>query len=104
MGTGNNWKGRQETFDAVNAETTSGLTPLKKFSGGNGISVTVWKNSAKSKQGPFTYYAVQLQRRYQDSQGKWQTANTLREAHMPIAIDLLTQAQRFVANESKLQG
>ena len=53
--------------------------PEKKFSTG-AISATIWKNNGKSKKTgePVEFRTIQIDRRYTDKEGNWQSTNSLR--------------------------
>jgi len=75
--------------------------PEKKFSTG-AISATVWTNVRTDKDGKvFETKTVNLQRRYTDKNGEWQTSNSLRLKDLPKARLVLEEAfKHLVLNES----
>lgn len=74
--------------------------PEKKFVAG-AISATIWKNEAKSKKGEdLEFNTVNLQRSYQDKDGKWQTTSTLRVNDLPKAKLVLDRAYEYLVLKS----
>ena len=70
--------------------------PEKKFSTG-AISVAIWKNQAKSKEGQDgEYYTVSLQRSYKDKNDKWQTTSSLRVNDLPKASLVINKAFEYL--------
>ena len=78
--------------------------PEKKFSTG-AISATVWKNTRQDKDGKdFETKTVNLQRRYTDTKGDWQSTNSLRLNDLPKARLVLDEAYRYlVLNREEVQ-
>ena len=75
--------------------------PEKRFSTG-GIVATVWKNQRQQSDGKsFDYNTVNLQRRYADKQGKWQSTSSLRINDLPKAALLLEEAYKFLIMRSE---
>ena len=72
--------------------------PEKKFRAG-AISVTVWNNEGRSKEGmPITYRTVRVERRYKDKNGDWQSANSLRLNDIPKAVVALCSAYGYLVS------
>ena len=70
--------------------------PAKKFSTG-AISATVWKNSRVGKDGKkFETCTVNLQRRYANKNGEWQSTNSLRVSDLPKAALVLEEAFKYL--------
>ncbi len=70
--------------------------PEKKFSTG-AVSATVWKNRRKGKDGQvFETHTVNLQRRYADSNGNWQSTSSLRIGDLPKAALVLEEAFKYL--------
>jgi len=70
--------------------------PEKKFSTG-AISATVWKNARVGKDGKvFETRTVNLQRRYTDKSGKWQSTNSLRLNDLPKAALVIEEAFKYL--------
>lgn len=70
--------------------------PEKKFTTG-AISATVWKNQHVSKDGKvFETRTINLQRRYADRKGEWQSTNTLRVSDLPKAALVLEEAYKYI--------
>jgi hypothetical protein len=70
--------------------------PEKKFSTG-AISATVWKNIRTGKDGKvFESRTVNLQRRYTDKTGQWQTTSSLRLNDLPKAALVLEEAYKYI--------
>lgn len=71
--------------------------PIKKFSA-TPIQVAVWENSRTNKEGKsFESYTVSLDKRYKDSDGKWQSSNSLRVSEIPKAMIALHKAYEYLA-------
>ena len=71
--------------------------PEKKFVSG-AIVATIWKNPAKNGG---SFRTVQLQRRYTDTQGRWQSTDSLRPNDLPKATLLLNKVFEFVSLETE---
>lgn len=72
------------------------MKPEKKFSTG-AISATIWKNEGKSRTGEnVEYKTVNIQRSYQDKDGKWQTTSSMRVNDLPKAILVLNKAYEYL--------
>ncbi len=71
--------------------------PEKKFSTG-AISATIWKNNGKSKKTgePVEFRTIQIDRRYTDKEGNWQTTNSLRLNDLPKASLVLQKAYEYL--------
>ncbi len=71
--------------------------PEKKFSTG-AISATIWRNNGKNnKTGePVEFRTIQIDRRYTDKEGKWQTSNSLRLNDLPKASLVLQKAYEYL--------
>jgi hypothetical protein len=70
--------------------------PEKKFSTG-AISATVWKNVRAGKDGKvFESRTVNLQRRYTDKTGQWQSTSSLRLNDLPKAALVLEEAYKYL--------
>ena len=77
--------------------------PEKKFSTG-AVSATIWKNFRTGKDGNvFETVTVNLQRRYADKTGQWQTTNALRVNDLPKAALVLEEAYKYVVLQEKLE-
>lgn len=64
-------------------------------------SASVFKNTIEPKDGKGqkrTVRNVNLQRRYQDDKGDWQTSTSFGLSDLPVAIRVLELAQAFVEN------
>ena len=71
-------------------------SPEKKFSTG-AIQATVWKNTAKNKQGEnVDFRTVSFGRRYKDKTGDWKTTTTLRINDLPKAVIVLNKAYEYL--------
>ena len=74
----------------------NGVQPEKKFSTG-AISATVWCNNGISRNGgPVEFRTVQLQRRYKDKNGEWQSTSSLRLNDLPRASLVLQKAYEYL--------
>lgn len=76
--------------------------PVAKFKAGP-IMATIWANSAKGVTGDMTYHSVNLDRRYQDKNGAWQSTSSMRVNDLPKAALVLQKAFEFLVmkeNES----
>lgn len=70
--------------------------PEKRFSTG-AIVATVWKNNGTSKKGEAVEFrTVQLQRRYKDKKGEWQSTSSLRLNDVPRASLVLNKAYEYL--------
>ena len=70
--------------------------PEKKFSTG-AICATIWKNNGASKSGvPVEYRTIQLDRRYKDKEGNWQSTASLRLNDLPKASLVLQKAYEYL--------
>ena len=70
--------------------------PEKKFSTG-AICATIWKNNGSSKSGvPVEYRTIQLDRRYKDKEGNWQSTASLRLNDLPKASLVLQKAYEYL--------
>jgi len=84
-----------------NQQNNEKQLPEKKFSTG-AISATVWKNSRVGKDGKsFETRTVNLQRRYSDRAGQWQSTNTLRLTDLPKATLVLEEAYKYLVLNGK---
>ena len=73
-----------------------GNVPEKKFRAG-AISVTVWKNKSKSRQGEeIEYRTISIDRNYKDNEGAWQSTNSLRINDVPKANIALQKAYEYI--------
>jgi len=85
-----------EVFDMNAQNEISGNQPEKRFSTG-AISASVWQNEGKNKNGEaFSYQTVNLQRRYKDKDGNWQSTSTLRLNDLPKAQLVLGKAYEHI--------
>ena len=71
--------------------------PEKKFSTG-AISATIWKNNGKNKKTgePVDFRTIQIDRRYTDKEGNWQSTNSLRLNDLPKASLVLQKAYEYL--------
>ncbi len=77
-------------------EKNNGVQPEKKFSTG-AINATVWRNNGVSKNGgPVEFRTVQLQRRYKDKNGVWQSTSSLRLNDLPKASLVLQKSYEYL--------
>jgi len=74
-----------------------GNKPEKKFSTG-AISATIWKNAGTDKKSgePTEFRSVNLDRRYTDKEGNWQSTNSLRLNDIPKASLVLNKAYEYL--------
>lgn len=77
-------------------ESNGKTLPEKKFSTG-AISATIWKNNGTSRNGlPVEFRTVQLNRRYKDKEGNWQSTGSLRLNDLPKASLVLQKAYEYL--------
>ncbi len=77
-------------------ESNGKTLPEKKFSTG-AICATIWKNNGTSKNGvPVEYRTIQLDRRYKDKEGNWQSSGSLRLNDLPKASLVLQKAYEYL--------
>jgi len=71
--------------------------PEKKFSTG-AISATIWKNNGTNKKTgePVEFRTIQIDRRYRDKEGNWQSTNSLRLNDLPKASLVLQKAYEYL--------
>lgn len=83
-----------ETMTTISTPSTSTPHPgpLERFHLGN-IHVTVWENTDPKGE---TYLKVQIERRYQDKNGDWQSINSFRTNEIPVVQELTRQAYDYV--------
>jgi hypothetical protein len=88
---------KSERKEATKMETkNTGNLPEKKFRAG-AISVTVWKNQGKGKDGDeVEYQTISIERNYKDKAGAWQTTNSMRINDLPKASAALQKAYEFI--------
>ena len=81
----------------MDTENTGKTMPEKKFSTG-AISATIWKNNGKSKKTgePVEFRTIQIDRRYTDKEGNWQSTNSLRLNDLPKASLVLQKAYEYL--------
>lgn len=78
------------------AERNEKNKPEKKIQAG-AVSATIWQNETTNKNSEsVTFRTVSLQRRYQDKEGKWQTAHSLRINDLPKASMALNKAYEYI--------
>ena len=79
------------------SETFGGNLPEKKFKAGP-ISVAVWRNTIKSKDGSDAdVMSVTFQRTYKDREtDEWKTTNSLRTMDLPKAVVVLNKAFEYL--------
>lgn len=105
---GNNSSAGQQSAGAVLQTTNHQLPagdgkqlPVKKFSTG-AISATIWRNERVGKDGKvFETHSVNLQRRYTNKSGEWQSTNSLRVADLPKAALVLEEAFKYLVLSGK---
>lgn len=68
--------------------------PVNKITIG-AVSATVWKNNGNDR----SFYSVDLQRRYKDSEGEWQNTASLGHADILNAARVLTRAEAWIADQ-----
>ena len=75
--------------------------PKKEYRAGS-VRATIWENDRADKDGQkFTVASVQIERRYPDQDGNWQSTNSFRKADLPLvqvvtakAFEYLTVSER----------
>ena len=87
---------KQEAFEMNETKNI----PEKRFSAG-AVSATVWQNQGKDRDGKdVEYRSVTFQRRYQDKDGNWQTASSLRINDLPRASVVLQKTYEYLVLKS----
>ena len=85
-------------------EENGKVLPEKKFSTG-AISATIWKNTGVRKTGEETEFkTINIQRRYRDKEGNWQSTNSLRIGDLPKAVLVLNKAFEYLVLRQDLSG
>jgi hypothetical protein len=81
----------------METETLGKSMPEKKFSTG-AISATIWKNNGTSKKTgeSVEFRTIQIDRRYKDKEGNWQSTNSLRLNDLPKASLVLQKAYEYL--------
>ena len=75
--------------------------PEKKFQAG-GVSVALWKNKAKLKDGQeIETLSVTIDRRYKGNDGNWQSSSSLKMNDIPKALLALGQAYQYMATKTE---
>jgi hypothetical protein len=63
-----------------------------------GVGVAVWLNKVETDDGPRYYRSVTIApRRFQDKQGEWKDAGSLRSTDLPALVLGLEAARAFIA-------
>ncbi len=78
--------------------TSSGRNiPEKKFSTG-AICATIWKNNGTNKKTgeSVEFRTIQIDRRYKDKEGNWQSTNSLRLNDLPKAALVLQKSYEYL--------
>src|SRR3989338_6160687 len=75
----------------------AGNLPEKKFSAG-AICATIWRNNGTNKKTgeAVEYRTIQLDRRYKDKEGNWQSTGSLRLNDLPKASLVLQKAYEYL--------
>ena len=81
----------------MNTESNGKTLPEKKFSTG-AICATIWKNNGTNRKTgePVEYRTIQLDRRYKDKEGNWQSTDSLRLNDLPKASLVLQKAYEYL--------
>ena len=81
----------------MNTENAGKKMPEKKFSTG-AICATIWKNDGTNKKTgeSVEYRTIQLDRRYKDKEGNWQSTGSLRLNDLPKASLVLQKAYEYL--------
>ncbi len=81
----------------MDTANTGKSMPEKKFSTG-AISATIWKNNGTSKKTgeSVEFRTIQIDRRYTDKEGNWQSTNSLRLNDLPKASLVLQKAYEYL--------
>ena len=69
-----------------------------------GVSVSVFENSAKTKDREVTFHKVAIQRSYRDSDGEWQHTTSFGRDDLPVLGLLLKQAWQWVLEAEASRG
>ena len=72
--------------------------PVKAFRVGY-VSASIFINEVDTEGGPKKIRNVNLQRRYRDTEGEWQTSTSFGLADLPQAIAVLKMAMEYVASK-----
>ncbi len=72
--------------------------PVKAFRVGY-VSASIFINEVDTEGGPKKIRNVNLQRRYRDTEGEWQTSTSFGLADLPQAISVLQMAMEYVASK-----
>lgn len=71
--------------------------PEQTYAAG-GVRLAIWKNTGKTRTGEDTdFFSINLERRYLDSKGQWQSTTALGLNDIPKAQLLLHKAYEFIA-------
>ena len=69
-----------------------------------GVSVSVFENSAKTKDREVTFHKVAIQRSYRDSAGEWQNTTSFGRDDLPVLGLLLKQAWQHILETEASRG
>lgn len=72
------------------------MKPIKVIRFG-ALSASVFENEVATEGGTRPLLTVNLQRRYRDSGGQWQSNTSFTLAELPAAVEVLRRAMDFVA-------
>ena len=73
------------------------LKPDKVYTCGPCVRAAIWANPREIDGRKFTAYAIQVERRYKDEEGKWQGTNRFRQSDLPKLELVVRKAYEFIA-------
>ena len=83
-------------YDLASAAIKAGNKPMVRLSD-RGVHVSVFSNSVKRDDGTTaTFYNSQVESRYKDKQGHWQTGHSFDEDQLAILEDFAREARRCI--------
>ena len=85
------------------ATAQASTKPVQKFRL-RGVSVSVFENSAKTKDREVTFYKVAIQRSYRDNDGEWQNTTSFGRDDLPVLGLLLKQAWQYILEAEASRG
>jgi len=85
------------------ATAPASTKPTKSFRL-RGVSVSVFENSAKTKDREVTFHKVAIQRSYRDSDGEWQNTTSFGRDDLPVLGLLLKQAWQHILEIEASRG
>ena len=71
--------------------------PAKTFRAGRGVQAAIWANEVAQDDRTFTQHSIQIQRRYRDKDGTWQSTDYFRPDDLPRVILAAQKSFEFVS-------